>query len=297
MTVTPEEIDVFWDAMDRDLTSVSLDLTLDHDSFYSQPEWSVYRMRYDSLDGYRLFAWVTVPSGYKGEKIPAVLRMPDYAGVHDLIYTPLRQDALVMNATYRGQRNSDSTFQAQYPGMLTQGIDRPETYVMRRAFGDALRAVDALIGQGEIGIGAVALMGSGLGGSLALAAASRRSAVKAVAADTPLVLTDPAAVEGGPTYPLAELEDYLRLNPGLRDSVLANIAPLDPVKIARHVEPRVLLSLGSKDRGQCPLSVGRALADLLPQCDLRVYEGAGEGGGHEHSVVRTSWIKEQLEIF
>ena len=296
MTTVRGEFDTFWDTMDRELNSVSLDLALEHDSFYSQPEWDVYRMRYDSLDGYRLFAWLSVPRKHKGERIPALLRMPDYASVHDLIYTPLRHDALVMNATYRGQRNSDSVFQAQYPGLLTQGIDRSETYVMRRAFGDALRAVDALLEQGEAEIGSVALIGSGLGGSLALAAAARRPGVKAVAADTPLALTDPATVEGGPAYPLGELEDYLRLNPDLPDSVLASIAPLDLVKIAPYVGPPVLLSLGSRDRGQCPLAVGQALAEQLPRCDLRVYDGAREGGGHEHSVVRASWLMDQLEI-
>ena len=213
--MTRRDEDDFWDAMDRELTSVSLDLVVEPDSFYSQPEWAVYRMRYDSLDGYRLFAWLSVPSGHKNEKIPAVLRMPDYGSVHDLIYTPLRHELMVMNATYRGQRNSDLALQAQYPGLLTQGIDRAETYVMRRVFGDALRAADALLGQTVAQIDPVALIGSGLGGSLALAAAARRSVVKAVAADTPLALTDPATVDGGPAYPLAELEDYLRLNPNL----------------------------------------------------------------------------------
>ena len=293
--MTVQDIDDFWDAMDRELTSVSVDLVVELDSFYSQPEWAVYRMRYDSLDGYRLFAWLSVPSGHKNEKIPAVLRMPDYGSVHDLIYTPLRHEVVVMNATYRGQRNSDSALQAQYPGLLTQGIDRAETYVMRRVFGDALRAVDVLLGQ-AVEIGPVALTGSGLGGSLALAAAARRSAVKAVAADTPLALTDPATVDGGPVYPLAELEDYLRLNPNLRDSLLASIEPLDPVKIAPYVEAPVLLSLGSRDRGQCPLPIGKALAEQLPKCDLRVYDGASEGGGHEHNVIQLSWLRAQLGI-
>lgn len=70
-------------------------------------------------------------------------------------------------------------------------------------------------------------------------------------------------------YSMDELEDYSRLNPDLRDSVLASIAPLDLVKIASYVEPSLLFSLGSRDRCQCPLAVGQALVEQLPRCDLR----------------------------
>jgi hypothetical protein len=38
------------------------------------------------------------------------------------------------------------------------------------------------------------------------------------------------------------------------------------------------------------------LAAHLPQCDLRLYDGASEGGGHEHALVRESWLKQQLAI-
>ena len=216
--------------------------------------------------------------------------------VHDLIYTPLRHHALVMNATHRGQRNSDVPFQAHYPGLLTVGIDRAETYVMRRAWGDALRSVDALLGQGEAEVGALALTGSGLGASLSLAAAFRRPAVNAVAADTPLALGNAAVVDGGLGYPLAEIDDYLRLNPELRGAVMSNTAPLDPVSIAPQVDPPVLLGLAKNHQGQCPIAIGEEVAAQLPQCNLHVYDGATEGGGHEHSLVRQSWLAEQLAI-
>ena len=130
--------DAFWDSLDRDLASVPLALSLERDGFYSQPEWAVYRMGYDSLGGYRLYAWLSVPEQtpkQAGETtVPAVVRMPDYASVHDIIYTPLRHHALVMNATHRGQRNSDRAAQAQYPGLLTEGISLPGSYVMRLVF-------------------------------------------------------------------------------------------------------------------------------------------------------------------
>jgi cephalosporin-C deacetylase len=144
------------------------------------------------------------------------------------LYTALRHDAIVTNATHRGQRNSDSTFQAQYPGLLTEGIDAPEAYLMRQVFADALRAVDGLLGQTEAEVGILALTGSGLGGSLALAAAARRPQVRAVAVDTPLALGHPAALEQGTAYPLGELQDYLRVYPHRREAALASAAEPGP---------------------------------------------------------------------
>lgn len=295
MTLIGPEVQGFWDGLDRDLAGIPLALRLERDAFYSQPEWDVYRMRYNSADGYRLFAWLSIPSRPRGGGFPALLRMPDYASVHDLIFTPLRHVAIVMNATHRGQRHSDAPYQAQYPGLLTEGIFNPQAYVLRRVFADGLRAVDALLGQVEAAVGALAVSGAGLGGSLALAGAARRSQVTAVAADTPLALGRPEVL-GAAAYPLAELTDYLRVNPHHRAAVLTSTAPLDIFNLAPSVDAPVLLSLGRRDRGLCPLASGEELAARLPQCDLRVYDGGGEGGGHEHGVVRGRWLEQQLGV-
>lgn len=295
MTLSGPEVRGFWDDLDRDLTGIPLALRVERGAFYSQPEWDVYRMRYNGADGYRLFAWLSIPCRPREGAFPALLRMPDYASVHDLIYTPLRHVAIVMNATHRGQRHSDSPFQAQYPGLLTEGISDPQAYVLRRVFADGLRAVDALMGQGEAAVGPMALAGAGLGGSLALAAAARRPQVTAVAADTPLALGRPEVLEAA-AYPLAELNDYLRVNPHHRGAVLASTAPLNILDLAPGVAAPVLLSLGRRDRGLCPLAFGEELAARLPRCDLRIYDGAGEGGGHEHNVARGRWLGQQLGV-
>ena len=105
--MTLEQLDEgnFWNSLDQQLAAIPLDVSLERDSFYSQLEWQVYRMHYTILDGYRLFAWLSIPHG--SGPFPALLRMADYSSVHDIIYTPLRYDAIVMNATHRGQRHSD----------------------------------------------------------------------------------------------------------------------------------------------------------------------------------------------
>ncbi|MCI0801888.1 MAG: acetylxylan esterase [Chloroflexi bacterium] len=286
--------DKFWQQTEAALAELSTDVSLRRDDFYSQPDWDVYQMRYTSVDGYWLFAWLSVPHG--GGPFPAVIRMPDYGSVHDIVYTPLRERAVVMNPTFRGQRQSDQGFQAQFPGLLTQGIEDLDSYVMRRVFADALRGMDALLQQDQAQIGKIALTGSGLGGALALAVAARRGSVHAVAANTPMALGNPVSLKPGLAYPLAELDDYLRLYPTRRRAVARNTADLDLLKTAGKITAPVLLSVGINDTGSCPLAFGEKLAAKIPDCDLRVYHGASEGGGHEHAQIQLSWLSDKLGL-
>ena len=285
----------FWDRTEAQLQETPLDLSIERDSFYSQPEWDVYQVRYNTTGGHRVYAWLSVPKGVSGP-IPALLRMPDYASVHDIIYTSLRHNAVVMNASHRGQRNSEGAYQASYPGLLTDGIANGESWMLLGAYADALRALDALLAQDRAEIGKVALWGVGLGGSLALALASRRQRVGSVAADTPMPLGHPAALEQELGYPLGEIGDFLRSFPDQRASVEETLGLLDPLGDAARVSVPVLLSAGRFDRGTCPVAFAEDLAEALPNCDLRLYDGAAEGGGHIHAVARTAWLADRLEI-
>ena len=290
--MTPAE---FWERTEAQLAETPLELSLSRDAFYSQPEWDVYRVNYDTTGGHRLFAWLSVPKEAEGP-IPALMRMPDYASVHDIIYTPLRQRAVVFNATHRGQRNSDGTYRASYPGLLTDGIAEGETWALLGAYADALRGLDALLAQDQVEIGSIALWGAGLGGSLALALASRRSRIGAVAADTPMPLGHPSALDTGLGYPLGEIGDFLRAYPDRRDDVEGTLGLLDSLADAARVAAPVLISAGRFDRGTCPLTHAEDLANALPDCDLRLYDGAAEGGGHVHAEIRTAWLAERLGI-
>jgi len=284
----------FWSQTEAILDEVPADVRLHQDDFYSQPDWDVFQMRYTSADGFRLFAWLSVPKG--GGPFPAIVRMPDYGSVHDIVYTPLREKTVVMNPTFRGQRQSNQVFQAEFPGLLTEGIEDTETYIMRRVYADALRGFDALQAQDQAIIGNIALIGAGLGGALALAVAARRIAVHAVAANTPMALGNAASLAKGLAYPLAELDDYMRLYPDRRDAVKKNTADLDPLKIANRITAPVLLSVGINDMGLCPLAFGEKLAERIHHCDFRVYHGASEGGGHEHAQIQLSWLSDKLGL-
>ena len=285
----------FWERTEAQLAETPLDLSIERDAFYSQPEWDVYQLHYNTSGGHRLFAWLSVPKDASGP-LPTLIRLPDYASVHDIIYTPLRHGAVVMNATHRGQRNSDGAYRASYPGLLTDGIAEGDSWLILGAYADALRALDALLAQDLADIGNVALWGVGLGASLALSLASRRSGIGSVAADTPMPLGHPAALEPGLGYPLGEIGDYLRAYPERLADVERTLGLLDPVSDAAEVKVPTLLSAGRFDRGTCPVAFAEDIAEAMGSCDFRLYDGAAEGGGHIHAVARTAWLAERLEI-
>ena len=295
MTSARQPSDAFWERIEAQLAETDPDIEIERDAFYSQPEWDVFRVRYTSGGGHRLFAWLSVPK--EGGPFPALIRMPDYASVHDIIYTPLRERAVVMNATHRGQRNSDGQVRARYPGLLTDGIDSADTYTLFGAYADALRAVDVLNARHVAELsGTVALAGAGLGATLALATAARRPAISAVAADTPLALGHTAALEPGLGYPLAELGDHLRANPGSESAVESVLSVINPMSTAPAVRCPVLMSAGRFDRSVCPLAFAEELAKALPDCEFRVYDGGAEGGGHVHAQVRGAWLAGRLGL-
>ena len=299
MTTAQANSEAFWERIEAQLGETDPDIEMERDAFYSQPEWDVFRMRYTGTGGHRLFAWLSIPKEfgpYSDGSFPALVRMPDYASVHDIVYTPLRNHVVVMNATHRGQRNSDSQVRASYPGLLTDGIESSDTYTLFGAYADALRAVDVLGMQNAATVDTVTLMGAGLGASLALATAARRSGVSAVAADTPLALGHSAGLEAGLGYPLAELGDYLRMYPDSREAVAGRLAVVNPLNTASEVRCPVLMSAGRFDRSVCPLSFAEELAEALPECDFRVYDGAAEGGGHIHGEVRGAWLAARLGL-
>ena len=93
---------------------------------------------------------------------------------------------------------------------------------------------------------------------------------------------------------MGEIGDFLRAHPERKDDVERTFETLDLLGDATRVEAPVLLSGGRFDRGTCPIVFAEELAEVLPNCDLRLYDGGAEGGGHVHAVARVAWLADQL---
>lgn len=290
-----------WQVVNEHLARTPLDEQVRRNALYSEPECDCYEVHYSSLANRRLFGWLSVPKG-RGP-FAGIIVMPDYDSAVTLTlntWLHLRAEAVILQASHRGQRGSDAEFKAYYPGLLTDGLEHPDKYVMRGIYADALRAVDFLSRRPEVAGRPIAVtgryLGRGLGGSLALVAAAFRPQVTAVAADAPMMICA-AALSHVRTYPLEEFNDYLRLYPGRRDEVMTTLEPYDLLAIASKVTQPVLLNLGLKDRGQCPPALGDELARRLCNVDLRVYpDGSGDGGGRVHELEKERFFRRELGL-
>ena len=297
-------LETFWQQVEQELGQVPPSADVRHNAFYSEAEWDVFEVRYSSLGGYRLFAWLSIPKG--GGPFPGLVQMPDYGSAVDIPYTSLRRDMIVLNATHRGQRGSDTPFQAHYPGLLTEGIASPDTYILREVYADAVRSVDLLLGRHQVAQVArttqddngwrIAAAGSGLGGTLAIVAGAFRPQVQALAVDTPIMIGAPGFLDMAGGYPLEEVQDYIRTYPQQQEAVLKGLEGFSPLALADRVGCPVLLSVGERDGGQCPPALGDELARNLIHGELHKYPGGSEGGGHLHSLVRTRWLRDQMGL-
>ncbi len=287
--------DSYWRQVDDELGRVSLEQDIQRNDFYSEAEWTVYYVHCNGLRGYRLFASLSIPTG--DGPFPGLVQMPDYQSAVDIPFTPLRRDMVVLNATHRGQRGSETPFRASYPGLLTQGIGNSSSYILRRVYADALRMVDLLMAQPAVDCQRISVAGAGLGGTLALAAGAFRPHAKALAVDTPLMIGSPNALElAGDVYPLGEMNDYFRAYPGRRDATMQTLEAFSPLALAERVTCPVLIGTGARDRGQCPPPLGEELAERLRHGELHQYPGGSEGGGYAHAVVRTRWLRERMGL-
>src|SRR5262249_53785812 len=98
------------------------------------PFATLYGVRLTSAGAYRLFGYLSVPTG--PGPFPAIYYAPKYQSVLEIIPQGTanlqRSRYITFSLTGRGQRNADTPYAALFPGLLTEGIDRADAYIFRR---------------------------------------------------------------------------------------------------------------------------------------------------------------------
>jgi cephalosporin-C deacetylase len=234
----PADFDVYWDALDDELARVPAAPELAPLPLRSTDFATVHALRLTSIAPYRIFGYYSVPRG--DGPFPGLLVTPRYGSVNHLPHYDDRRRYAVLVLMHRGQRLADQPFQAEYPGLLTLGIDDPATYIYRAIVADCLRGAEFLLARPEVDQRRVAVTGD----DLALITAARRPSFRAAQIGGLLFYRALEAARGTDSYPLEELNDHLRAFPEQRETVARTLSYLDPRGHVRRVTAATLLAGG-----------------------------------------------------
>ncbi|MBI3971817.1 MAG: acetylxylan esterase [Chloroflexi bacterium] len=243
----PADFDAYWAAVAGELDRMEVAPEVELIPLRSSAEVRVYAARFTSIGPYRLFAYYAVPSGAEAGEGPwgVDVRLPGYASVVGVPVGGLDRrwsgNRAVLQLCHRGQRLSDRPYAAAFPGLLTDGIESPETYVWRGIVADACRAVDFVLTRpmGEAYHADITVSGN----DLALFVAALRGKWLAGVRVSPSLFYRLADVlPQTHEYPLEEFNDYLRTYPERAEAVALTLSYFDPLHAAQ--------------RAACPVQTG-----------------------------------------
>jgi cephalosporin-C deacetylase len=236
----PVDVEAYWRRVDEDLAAQPMLPVLEVLPRHSSECFTVFALRLTSIGPYRLYGYLSVPAGTG--PFPALLEVPRYGSVNSVPHWNDRLRYVVLTIMHRGQRLADQPYAAAYPGLLTEGIEDPRDYVYRSIVADCLRAAELLAERPEVDPKRVGLRGN----DLALLIAARRPRFKAVDLESTFFYRVMEARRSCETYPIEELNDYLRVAPASEVAVERTLELFDPLYHARSVRATTLIGVGDE---------------------------------------------------
>src|SRR5262249_43739057 len=209
----------------------------------STPFATLYGVRLTSLGPYRLFGYLSIPTG--AGPFPAIYYAPKYQSVLEIIPQGTanlqRSRYITFSLAGRGQRNADTPFAAMFPGQLTEGIDNAASYVFRGIVADSVRGLEFLLTRRELDTARVVLVGN----DLALITAALTPGATHVVTTPALFHKTAELAPKSLAYPLEEINDYVRTYPARAEAVGQTLAHFDLSGFAPRVSAATLLMAGA----------------------------------------------------
>ena len=251
---------------------------------------TLYGVRLTSVGPYRLFGYLSVPAG--AGPFPAIYYAPKYQSVHEVIPQGTanlqRSRYVTFSLAGRGQRNADTPYAAMFPGLLTEGIDDPASYIFRGIAADAVRGLEFLLTRPELDAARVVVVGN----DLALIAAALTSGATHVVTTPALFYKTAELAPKTQAYPLEEINDYLRMFPSRAESVRRTLGYFELRAFAPRVSATTLVMAGAPGS----LLDGPALGPLLSTLGGPVTVHASEQSTYKDGLYAERWMAEQCGI-
>jgi len=258
----------------------------------------VFDASFPGWGGHPVRGWLRLPRR-RGGPLPAVVQFHGYgsgrgAPTDDLLWSSAGYAHLLMDTRGQGGDSAGGGATADpvgsgpsYPGFLTRGIEDKDTYVYRRVFTDAVRAVDAMRGSGFTDPARTAVLGSSQGGGIALAVAGLVPDLAAAHIQAPFLCDMRQATRLTGTHPYSELIGYLAARRQQVEQTFATLGYFDGLAFARRGTAPAWFSAGLRDDVCPPATTIAAHHRYGGPKQLRVWEfnGHDAGGFDDLSIV------------
>jgi cephalosporin-C deacetylase len=251
---------------------------------------TLYSVRLTSLGPYRVFGYLSIPTG-KGP-FPAIFYAPKYQSVLEIIpqgISTLQRSAYITFALAgRGQRHSDTPYAASFPGLFTDGIEGPASYIFRGLVADSIRGLEYLLTRPELDALRVVVVGN----DLALISAALYPATTHVLTTPALFYRTVELASKTQTYPLEEINDYLRAFPHKATAVRQTLAYYDLQAFASRVRAATLVMAGAPGS----LLDAQSLAPLVTTLSGPVTVHESEQSSYKDGLYAERWTAERCGI-
>jgi len=279
----PAQFEEYWAAVLAELEGLPIAPELTEMPLRSTDFGTVYGLHLTSIGPYRLFAYYCVPHG--DGPFPVVYYLPRYGSVNHVPSYEERQRSICVQLCHRGQRLADQPFAAAYPGLLTTGIDDPQTYIYRGIVADCCRVVDFLLTRPEVDQNRIALVGD----DLALLTAALRPAVDALYCAPAIFYATQQLAPRTKGYPLEEINEYVRTDPAKAEQVWRTLAYFDLRHFAPKVPADTLLVTGNERDFLTPA----VMQPLIEALGDKVTPYVTAHSSYKDGVHQETWLRER----
>jgi cephalosporin-C deacetylase len=296
------DFDAFWESTLAEAAEHPLEVTLERVAPH-MTAFDAFDMTFRGYGGDPIHAWLIHAPGESALR-PCVVQFLGYTAGRQNVHERLAWAAAGYVTLVVETRGQGGPWQAgvtpdphhadpHLPGILTKGIRSPQTYVYRRVYTDAARAVQAAASLPQVDPNRIAAAGRSQGAGIAIAAAAL-SGVAALIADVPFLCHFRRAIRITPEPPYSEIAQYLRINRSEVDSVQRTLSYFDGMNFAARCSAPALFSAALMDPICPPSTVFAAYNHYAGPRQMQVWRfnghesGEGEQLDHELDFLATT---------
>ncbi|MEP7288234.1 MAG: acetylxylan esterase [Chloroflexota bacterium] len=304
----PADFDAFWKRTIEEAQSFPLAATFNHVD-YGLHTVEAFDVTFNGFGGQPIKGWLMLPAQRSGP-LPCLVEFIGYGGGRGfptdwLVWSSLGYAHLIMDT--RGQGSNWSSGDTpdpepegsnpHFPGFMTRGILKPDTYYYRRVFTDGVRCVEAAIAHPAIDANRIAVGGGSQGGGISLAVSGLSPHVKAALPNVPFLCQFRRATEITDENPYQEIVRYCKAHRDQVEQVFSTLAYFDGLNFATRATAAALFSTALMDEVCPPSTVFAAYNYYKGSKDIRVWPyNQHEGGGSYQTQEQIRFLREKTAV-